>query len=67
MSTIYRTVDGDVIDAICKEHYGSEAHATKVYEANPGLARLGPTLPKGLEIVLPEIKVDPVRQLKRLW
>lgn len=64
---VYRTIDGDVIDAICKAHYGSEQHVTAVYEANPGLARLGPVLPKGLEIILPEIDANPVVTLKRLW
>ena len=42
MSTLYRTIDGDMLDAICKARLGSEAHAPAVRDANPGLAGLGP-------------------------
>jgi len=65
--TLYRTIDGDMVDTICKRHYGTEAQAVAVYEANPGLAQMGPVLPKGVEINLPETATEPVRELKRLW
>lgn len=64
---VYRTIDGDVVDAICKAHYGTEAMSGAVYEANPGLARLGPVLPKGLEITLPDQPAEQVHNLQRLW
>lgn len=65
--SVYRTIDGDMVDAICKAHYGSEDMSVAVYEANPGLAALGPVLSKGVLIELPEVPVEPVRKPIRLW
>ena len=54
--TTYQSRDGDVIDAVCRRFYGREAGAVEaVLEANPGLAELGPTLPAGTEIHLPDL------------
>lgn len=63
----YRTVDGDMIDAICKAQYGTEDMVEQVYEANPRLARLGPVLDKGHVIELPDAPVQTVRSPIRLW
>ncbi|MGR3623978.1 tail protein X [Pseudophaeobacter sp.] len=60
--TDYRTTEGDMVDEICKAHYGDETMTVAVYEANPGLATLGSILPKRLEITLPEKEPEPVRQ-----
>lgn len=65
--TPYRTKEGDMVDAICKAHYGSEAMARAVYEANPGLAAHGSLLPMGLVLLLPDPAPEPVRQPIRLW
>ncbi|AZV77875.1 phage tail protein [Parasedimentitalea marina] len=65
--TNYRTKDGDMVDAICRSHYGSEAMVELVYEANPGLAKRGPVLPLGLVLILPEKAVEPVAKPLRLW
>ncbi len=65
--TTYRTIDGDMVDAICKAHYGREDMTVAVYEANPGLAALGPVLPKGVLIKLPTVPERPVREPVRLW
>lgn len=65
--TAYRTIDGDMVDAICKTHYGREDMTPLVYEANPGLAALGPVLPRGLVIELPQAARAPVRRPVRLW
>lgn len=52
----YRTSDGDVIDDVCKRFYGREAGAVEaVLEANPGLADLGPVLPAGIFVELPDL------------
>jgi len=52
----YRTVDGDMIDAVCRRFYGRGAGAVEaVLEANPGLADLGPVLPPGTVIQLPDL------------
>ncbi|MFV1538881.1 MULTISPECIES: tail protein X [Phaeobacter] len=63
----YRTSEGDMIDEICKDHYGREDMTVAVYEANPGLARLGPILPKGVLITLPDPAPATVRKPLRLW
>jgi phage tail protein X len=65
----YRTKDGDVLDAICAKHYGDTPHQMEdVIAANPGLASLGPVLPSGLIIELPEIEdTAQERPTIRLW
>lgn len=65
--TTHRTSDGDMVDAISRAHYGTEAHTAAIYDANPGLAARGPILPAGLLIVLPSVPRDPVEQPIRLW
>ncbi|MBT0721061.1 phage tail protein [Rosenbergiella collisarenosi] len=58
MVTIYQTRDGDMLDAICAERYGS-VHLGKtlvlVLQANPGLADLGAVYAAGVSVVLPEL------------
>ena len=52
----YRTHDGDLLDAVCRAFYGREAGAVEdVIEANPGLAELGPVLPAGTTVTLPDL------------
>lgn len=65
----YRTRDGDVLDAICQQFYGSaQGHTERVLEANPGLADLGPVLPAGVMIELPPpYEPELVRPTVRLW
>ena len=65
----YRAKQGDVLDAICKAHYGAEAAVTAVLEANPGLADSGPVLPAGRVILLPDLPqaAGNKRQPVRLW
>jgi len=50
----YMTRDGDMVDLIAFEHFGTEDAREAIYEANPGLADLGLTLPAGVTITLPE-------------
>lgn len=55
MSQTYRTKDGDMLDAICFERYGSTYGTVEaVLAANPGLAELGPVYEAGLDIELPD-------------
>ena len=65
--TAYRTIDGDMVDAICKAHYGDEHMTPAVYAANPSLAERGPVLPKGILITLPEGDIPAPRKPIRLW
>lgn len=64
---VYLSLAGDVLDAVCFDHYGREDTVVRVLEANPGLAQLGPVLPARIAITLP---ADPVRvqtPVIRLW
>ncbi len=64
---IYRTVQGDMVDAICKARYGSEDPVEQVYEANPHLAALGAILPEGTLVTLPALTPKQERRVIRLW
>ena len=64
----YKTIEGDVIDAICAEYYGTEHGTTEaVLVANPGLAEHSGRLPAGMTIYLPEITVSPEVTMLQLW
>jgi len=57
--TVYRTVDSDMLDAICFHHYGNETpFVEKVLDANRELAGQGPVYPAGLEIILPDLPAE---------
>lgn len=64
-------LQGDTVDAICWRHYGRTVGMTEaVYAANPGLAVLGPLLPLGTQIELPDLPTQPAaatRHLVNLW
>jgi phage tail protein X len=65
--TVWRTNDGDMLDAICSSHYGTEAQVAAVLEANRGLAALGPVYPAGVLITLPVIASPAEAGQIRLW
>lgn len=67
MALIVKTIGGEMLDAIAHKHYKGLAGATEaLLEANVGLSRLGPVLPAGIEIVLPELpEVKP--EVIKLW
>lgn len=69
MTTSVRAHQNDTIDALCWRHYGRTAGVTEaVLEANPGLADLGPILPQGVLVNMPEAQTTaPVRQTVNLW
>ncbi|EFC1576786.1 tail protein X [Escherichia coli] len=70
MPTTWITRDGDVLDAICATHYGTEnlsAVLTLVLEANQGLADKGAVYPAGIRIVLPEITQQVSESPYSLW
>ncbi|QTI81505.1 tail protein X (plasmid) [Roseomonas marmotae] len=69
MSTIYKTKEGDVLDAVAFKFYGSTDHRVveQILEANRGLADYGEELPAGLEVVLPEIETPAQKEGVRLW
>ncbi|MEQ5834232.1 tail protein X [Marinobacter sp. NFXS9] len=68
MAADVRAIQGDTVDRICYRHYGYTAGVTEaVYEANPGLAELGPILPTGTKVTLPEVAEAPTRTTVQLW
>ncbi|HIE6476365.1 TPA: tail protein X [Enterobacter hormaechei] len=70
MPTTYQTRDGDVLDAVCATHYGTENLSfivTQVLEANPGLADIGTVYPSGLFITLPDLAPPVQDSAFSLW
>ena len=67
MSAVYRTIDGDMLDAVCKAELGSEAHVPAVLAVNPGLAGLGPVYAAGVLITLPDVHEPVATGQIRLW
>lgn len=59
MSQTYSTRDGDTVDFIAWKQYGTVTPSilATVLDANRGLADLGPVLPVGTVVVLPDIDV----------
>ena len=66
---LYRTKDGDVLDAICLAYYDqSQGYIEAVLNANPRLADIGPILPAGIEIELPDFPALTIaNDTLRLW
>lgn len=56
MAQTYRSKQGDTLDEIVWRQYGAASSATlvQIMDANPGLADLGPIIPAGVIITLPD-------------
>lgn len=67
MSRLYRTIDGDMADALALRLLGSAQHVVLLLEANPGLPAHGAVLPAGLVLVIPPTPVSTSRSTMRLW
>lgn len=70
MQMIYQTREGDVLDAVCAAHYGTENLSyivTQVLEENQGLADLGAVYPSGLFITLPDLSAPVQESAFSLW
>lgn len=65
----YRAKDGEMVDEICQLYYGrTQGVVERVYAANRGLAALGPRLPAGTLVVLPEIENEAgTRRRAKIW
>lgn len=65
----YRSKDGDTADSIAWAVYGRQDGrlVEALLEANPGLADLGPVLPAGLRLSVPDAPEPVVTQGVRLW
>ena len=68
MSVIYTTKDGDVLDQICQNYYGSTTKIVEqVLEANTHLANLEAVFDAGVKIALPEITIQKESEIVKLW
>ena len=69
MARIYTTRQGETVDLACLSHYGRTAAVVEaVLSANPGLSGLGPILPLGTQIIMPDMpSVSAERRLISLW
>jgi len=68
MSIIYTTRDGDVLDQICQNYYGSTAKIVEqVLEANLHLSNLDAVFEAGVKITLPEITIKKESEIVKLW
>ncbi|CNE48253.1 MULTISPECIES: tail protein X [Yersinia] len=58
----------DTLDAMCWRYYGrTEGVTEKVLAANPGLADIGPVLPHGFPVEMPEVRAATTTQTLQLW
>ncbi|KAB2788121.1 phage tail protein [Brucella anthropi] len=69
MGRVYTTIQGEMLDAICRKIYGDESgYVEHVLEANPGLAGLSHRLPIGTKIHLPDLSpADDNQSVVSLW
>ena len=66
---VYVALEGDTLDLIAYRRYGTVAAVRQVQAANPDLTALGPRLPAGTRVRVPEIGVTPEdeAQVAQLW
>ena len=59
----------DTVDLLCLRHLGATAGVTEgTYRLNPGLAELGPIMPLGRQVILPDLPATATRvETVQLW
>ncbi|HDL7730832.1 TPA: tail protein X [Yersinia enterocolitica] len=58
----------DTVDAMCWRYYGRTEDVTeKVLAANPRLSDIGPILPHGYPVEMPEVSAATTTQTLQLW
>ncbi|MEN9530854.1 MAG: hypothetical protein RIQ83_78 [Pseudomonadota bacterium] len=69
MMQTYRTSDGDTLDYIAWKFYQTldGRVVEQLLDANPGIADLGPVLPAGMRVNMPDIAPQQQEQGVRLW
>lgn len=61
-------LQGDTVDEICFRWYGRTQQVVElVYAANTGLAEMGPVLPHGYAVELPELPASSMSETLNLW
>ena len=68
-TVVYVAAGGDMLDAIAHRQYGTAAAVRHIQAANPGLVALGPRLPAGTRVLLPDVEVAPRGEARpvELW
>ncbi|KZY95251.1 MULTISPECIES: tail protein X [unclassified Erythrobacter] len=64
------SIEGDTLDLICWRELGRTAGVVEAaVAANPGIADLGPVLPMGTPVVLPDVAIAApgTRDIVQLW
>ncbi|MGS0740430.1 tail protein X [Glaciimonas sp. GG7] len=67
---IVRARQYDTLDLLCWRHLGTTANVVEAaLERNPGLADLGPFIPHGLLVTLPDPSASPANTIEtvNLW
>ena len=67
---IIQAIEGDTLDQVCWRELGRTAGVVEAaLVANPGLADLGPLLPMGTPVILPDfaITAPETRDIVQLW
>lgn len=69
MAQTYKTRDGDVLDDVVWNYYGTRAGLAveTVLNANNGLADIGAVLPAGILITLPDLPTPAATTGVKLW
>lgn len=70
MPEVYVAKDGDMVDEICWRFYAAGQQplsVERVYSENQGLAELGPVLPAGTQVTLPDLPEPESTPLIRIW
>ena len=63
-----RAQQNDTLDLLCWRHLGATANVVEAaLEINPGLAGLGPVLPHGQLVTLPELAAAKTIPSVNLW
>ena len=63
-----RSQQNDTVDQLCWRHLGrTEAVVEAMLDINPGLAALGPVLPAGTLVTLPDTPITPTQPTVQLW
>lgn len=66
--TIYTTKDGDTLDHIVWQHYGTTAGTfERVLALNRHLANYDAVLPAGVQITLPDLTNTTKKQKIKMW
>lgn len=67
MNETYITQEGDTVDLIAFNRFGRHGMEAQIWDANPGLAALGPILPTGMSVIIPVPEVKDRAMSDRLW